>query len=71
MNIPRVLRGQLKAYEKAGFHVIDVEPRAGAHFKVWFAEFPDQPQIITKNQTDPRAVWNNIAHYKRVARGKA
>lgn len=66
MNIPRVLREQVKEYERAGFHVIDVEPRSGAHFKLWFAEFPDQPQIVTKNGSDPRALKNNIAHYKRV-----
>lgn len=72
MNIPRVLREQVKEYEKAGFHVVAVEPRNGAHFKVWFAEFPDQPQIITKNALDWRALRNNISHYKRVAaRGSA
>lgn len=67
MNVPRVLREQVKEYEKAGFHVIAVEPRNGAHFKVWFAEFPDQPQIITKNALDWRALRNNISHYKRIA----
>ena len=66
MNIPRVLREQVKEYERAGFHVIDVEPRSGAHFKLWFAEFPDQPQIVTKNIIDPRSIKNNIAHYRRV-----
>lgn len=64
MNVPRVLREQVKEYERAGFHVIDVEPRSGSHFKVWFAEF-DTPQIITKNAVDWRALKNNIAHYKR------
>lgn len=67
MTVPRVLREQVKEYEKAGFHVIAVEPRNGAHFKVWFAEFPDQPQIITKNALDWRALRNNISHYKRIA----
>ena len=72
MNVPRVLREQVKEYEKAGFHVVAVEPRNGAHFKVWFAEFPDKPQIITKNALDWRALRNNISHYKRVAaRGSA
>ena len=66
MNVPRVLREQVKEYERAGFHVINVEPRSGSHFKLWFAEFPDQPQIVTKNTLDPRSIKNNIAHYKRV-----
>lgn len=70
MNVPRVLREQVKEYEKAGFHVIDIQPRSGSHFMVRFAEF-SAPQIITKNQHDPRAVWNNIARYKRLARGES
>lgn len=65
MNIPRVLREQVKEYEKAGFHVVACEPRNGAHFKLRFAEFTE-PQIVTKNACDPRSVKNNIAHYKRV-----
>ena len=68
MNVPRVLREQVKAYEKAGFHVTDVEPRNGSHFRLRFAEF-DEPQIVTKNITDPRALKNNISHYKRVLQG--
>lgn len=70
MNIPRVLREQVKEYERAGFHVIDVEPRSGSHFKVWFAEFAE-PQIVTKNALDWRALKNNIARYKRLAQGVA
>jgi len=65
MNVPRVLREQVKEYERAGFHVVACEPRSGSHFKVWFAEFKE-PQIVTKNSSDPRALKNNIAHYKRV-----
>lgn len=70
MNVPRVLREQVKEYERAGFHVAAVEPRSGSHFKVWFAEFPDHPQIITKNALDWRALKNNIARYKRIAKGE-
>ena len=69
MNIPRVLREQVKEYERAGFHVINVEPRNGAHFKLWFAEF-SEPQIVTKNACDPRSMKNNIAHYRRLAKEK-
>lgn len=65
MNIPRVLREQVKEYERAGFHVVNVEPRNGSHFKLWFAEF-SEPQIVTKNAVDWRALKNNIAHYKRL-----
>ena len=70
MNIPRVLREQVKEYEKAGFHVIDWECRSGSHFKLVFKEFPE-PQFITKNQNDPRALKNNLAHYKRLAKEHA
>lgn len=65
MNIPRVLREQAKFYESKGFHIIDVEPRSGAHFLVKFAEFPE-PQIITKNGSDSRAMHNNVAQYRRL-----
>jgi hypothetical protein len=67
MNIPRVLREQLKFYESKGFHATSVEPRNGAHFMVTFAEFP-QPQIISKNGSDPRALHNNVAQYRRLQR---
>jgi hypothetical protein len=67
MNIPRVLREQVKEYKRAGFHVIDVEPRNGSHFMARFAEFPERPQILTKNLIDRRAVHNNIARYRRLA----
>ena len=70
MNIPRVLRDQLKFYESKGFHAIHVEPRSGSHFLVVFAEFP-QAQIISKNGSDPRALHNNIAHYRRLQRAHA
>lgn len=70
MNIPRVLREQLKFYEAKGFHAVDIEPRSGAHFLVVFAEFP-QTQIITKSACDPRAWHNNVAHYRRLQRENA
>ena len=69
MNIPKVLREQVKEYERAGFHVIDVEPRSGSHFKLRFAEFAE-PQIVTKNLLDWRAIKNNIARYRRLAKEK-
>ena len=68
MNVPRVLREQVKAYEKAGFHVVDVEPRSGSHFLLKFAEFA-APQIVTKNACDPRSIKNNIAQYRRLLKG--
>ena len=70
MNIPRILRDQLKFYESKGFHVTSIEPRSGAHFMLTFAEF-SQPQIITKNGSDPRAWHNNIAQYRRLQRANA
>lgn len=69
MNIPRALREQVKEYEKAGFRVVACEPRSGAHFKLWFAEFPDKPQIVTTNAYDPRSLKNNISRYRRLAQG--
>jgi hypothetical protein len=65
MAIPRVLRDQAKFYASKGFHIIDAEPRAGSHFLVTFAEFPE-PQIITKNMKDPRAMHNNVSAYRRL-----
>ena len=69
MDIPRAIREQVKEYEKAGFHVIQCEPRSGSHFKVWFAEF-SEPQIVTKNAFEWRSLKNNIARYRRLARGE-
>lgn len=68
MKVPQCLRKQVLEYEKAGFHVVDVENRSGAHFKIQFAELPT-PQIITKNGSDPRAIKNNIAAYRRQLKG--
>ena len=66
MKLPRVLREQAKFYESKGFHMIEAEPRAGSHWMVKFAEFPE-PQIVTKNvMTDRRAIHNNVAHYRRL-----
>lgn len=66
METPRVLRAQLKEYEKAGFHAIRIEPRAGSHFKVWYAELPDKPQIITKNAKSFRVMKNTISNYRKL-----
>ena len=65
MAIPRSLREQAKFYEKKGFHIIDVEPRNGAHFLVKFAEFPES-FVLSKNSSDTHALLNNVAHYRRL-----
>ena len=65
MTIPRCLREQAKFYASKGFHMVDAEPRSGAHWLVKFAEFPE-PVIITKSTTDGRALHNNVAHYRRL-----
>lgn len=70
LNIPRVLREQVKFYENKGFHVTSVEPRAGSHFLLTFAELK-QPQIVTKSASDPRAWLNNVANYRRLQREQA
>ena len=67
MKVPQVLRKQVLEYEKAGFHVTNIEPRSGSHFMLTFAEF-SQPVITTKNVTCPRAIKNNIANYRRLQR---
>ena len=66
MEIPRVLRAQLKEYEKAGFHATKIETRAGSHFKVWYAEIPDKPQIVTKNAKSYRVMKNTISNYRKL-----
>jgi hypothetical protein len=66
MNIPRPFRSQFVEYERAGFHVRDFQPAKGSHAKVWFEEFPD-PQFLTKNVGDPRAMKNNIARFRALA----
>lgn len=64
MKTPRVLRAQVREYEKAGFHVVECVPCNGAHFKLRFAEF-SEPQVVTKNLSDPRSIKNNLARYRR------
>lgn len=67
MQIPKHLRKQLKEYETAGFHVVDLVRAAGAHYKAKFAEFPDLV-VLTASTIEPRALKNNIAMFKRMAR---
>lgn len=69
MKYPRALREQLKNYEAHGFHAVSVEPRAGSHFKVVFAEFAE-PQFLTKNVGCPRAVRNNLSRFRALAEGQ-
>ena len=67
MEIPKMLREQIKFYERHGFHVVDVEYREGSHMKATFAEFP-QPQFLTISRTDWRGWKNNIARYRRLTK---
>jgi hypothetical protein len=67
MQIPRRLRKQLKEYEAAGFHVTDLERAAGSHYKANFAEFPERV-VLTENPIEARAIKNNIAMFKRMAK---
>lgn len=69
MNIPRILREQVKEYERAGFHVVKWEHRKGGHWKLWFAEF-EQPQIVTQNMNSWRCMKNTIAAYRRLLKEK-
>lgn len=69
MKTPISLRKQIKVYEAHGFHAVSIEPRAGSHWCIKFAEFI-QPQIVTVNAHDPRALKNNISRYKQLAKDK-
>jgi hypothetical protein len=64
MDIPKVLREQIKEYARAGFNVVKWEHRKGSHWKLWFAELA-QPQIVTQNMTGWRCIKNTIASYRR------
>jgi hypothetical protein len=66
MKINQRLRKQIKEYEREGFHVVDVQDRAGSHKLLTFAEFP-APQIVSDCKSDWRAFKNNIARYRRLA----
>jgi len=67
MKVTQRLRKQVKEYEREGFHVVSIENRTGSHKLVTFAEFPE-PQILTACQSDWRALKNNIARFKRLAK---
>lgn len=69
MHVPKPLFKQIKLYEANGFHAVEITPRAGSHWRVRFREFTE-PQFITKNGSDPRALKNNIARFKRLANSK-
>lgn len=68
MSVPAALRKQFAEYERAGFHVVSAEPRAGSHWKVIFQEFTE-PQFLTINSSDTHALRNNIARFRRLVRG--
>ena len=69
MDVPKPLWKQIKTYESHGFHVVSLQHRAGSHWCARFQEFP-QPQFITQNASDPRALKNNIARFRRLAKEK-
>lgn len=67
MDIPRGLRKQLAYYSKAGFDAVEIKHAAGSHVKVIFAQFTE-PQILTRNIDEPRALKNNLARFRRLAK---
>ena len=67
MKISQRMRKQVKEYEREGFHVVSIEDRAGSHKMLKFAEFPE-PQIVSDCKSDWRAVKNNIARFRRLAK---
>ena len=67
MKVSQRMRKQVKEYEREGFHVVSIEDRAGSHKMVTFAEFPE-PQIVSDCKSDWRALKNNIARFRRLAK---
>jgi hypothetical protein len=67
MKVTQRIRKQIKEYEREGFHVVDIQDRAGSHKMLVFAEFPE-PQIVTDSKSDWRAFKNNIARFRRLAK---
>ena len=67
MQIPRVLRHQMKEYERAGFHPVEIERRAGSHWMVRFAEFQD-PQFLTHNIMETHSIRNNISRFRNAVK---
>lgn len=67
MKPPRMFKAQFAEYKKAGFNVKDAQPSKGCHYKVWFEEFPE-PQFLTYHTGDPRAMKNNIARFRGLAK---
>jgi hypothetical protein len=67
MKINQRMRKQIKEYEREGFHVVSIEDRAGSHKMLKFAEFPE-PQIVSDCKSDWRALKNNIARFRRLAK---
>ena len=69
MRVPVQLRKQFKEYERAGFKLVSLEPLNGSHIKVMFGGVVE-PQFLTKNADDPRAIKNNIARLRRLTKEK-
>jgi hypothetical protein len=67
MKINQRMRKQIKEYEREGFHVVSIEDRAGSHKMLTFAEF-SEPQIVSDCKSDWRALKNNIARFRRLAK---
>jgi hypothetical protein len=67
MKINQRMRKQIKEYEREGFHVVSIEDRAGSHKMLKFAEF-SEPQIVSDCRSDWRALKNNIARFRRLAK---
>lgn len=67
-TLTKQFRKQLQFYEKEGFTVKHLENARGTHYKVWFNEF-SEPQHLSTHVDEPRALKNNIARFKRLARG--
>jgi len=67
MKVSQRMRKQIKEYEREGFHVVSIEDRAGSHKMLKFAEF-SEPQIVSDCKSDWRALKNNIARFRRLAK---
>lgn len=64
MQIPRVLREQMREFIKAGFTPVEIEKRAGSHFMVKFAEIGGL-WLVSQNEGNWRNIKNSIARFRQ------
>ena len=69
MEVPKVLREQIKYCERHGFKAKHIEPRKGSHWKVEFEGVP-QPMFMSCCAAEYRSLKNTLSRLRRFASGK-